>query len=195
MLNCKAPICNPFSLLIRPGTSVETSLPDNFTPDMVPEPAKETCQNWFYKIASIRELLPRFYVEVAILRCYNFLDRNEIGRALQRLTGICRGIGDPLVAIFARCYLCRIGLSLSTDYRYLLENVNDLLLIYHTAFNNGLRAELNRQRIDLHLYLSLYVPALNWILQGLASTAPYTVLEEVFKRSCEKKNWWGISGR
>lgn len=168
---------------------MEAELPDNFLPDMVPETAKETCQNWFYKIASIRELLPRFYVEVAILKCYNFLDRAEIDRALLRLTSVCRGIGDPLVAIYARCYLCRVGLSLSADYRYLLENVNDLLMIYHTSFNNGLRAELTRQKIDLHMYLSLYVPALNWIMQGLAVTAPYTVLEEVFRRGCGTKNW------
>lgn len=156
---------------------------------MVPEQAKETCQNWFYKIASIRELLPRFYVEVAILRCYNFLDRSEIANALTRLTAIGRGIGDPLVAIYARCYLTRVGLTLSSDYQYLLENVQDVLMIYHTSFNNGLRAELTRQKMDLHLYLSLYVPAFNWIMQGLAVTAPFTVLEDVFRKCCEKKNW------
>ena len=45
----------------------------------------ETTKNWFYKVASIRELVPRFYVELAILKCYRLLLPPE-----QIVTNVCR---------------------------------------------------------------------------------------------------------
>lgn len=122
-----------FVFSFRPGSKIATALPENFTPDMVPESAKETCQNWFYKIASIRELLPRLYVEIAILKSYSFLTQTEFNAALLRLTKIIRGIGDPLVASYARCYLCRVGMTVTTDREYIRNNLNDFLFIYHTV--------------------------------------------------------------
>uniref|UniRef100_A0A8C3ESJ4 VPS35 endosomal protein-sorting factor-like n=1 Tax=Corvus moneduloides TaxID=1196302 RepID=A0A8C3ESJ4_CORMO len=87
------------------------SLPDNFSPESVNDTAKETCLNWFFKIASIRELIPRFYVEAAILKCNKFLSKTGISECLPRLTSMIRGIGDPLVAVYARAYLCRVLLT------------------------------------------------------------------------------------
>lgn len=129
----------------RPGSKIPTALPENFTPDMVPESAKETCQNWFYKIASIRELLPRLYVEIAVLKSYSFLAKNEFNQALLRLTKIIRGIGDPLVAVYARCYLCRVGMTVTSDREYIKENLNDFLFVYHTV---NVRSSIFE--IDLH---------------------------------------------
>lgn len=118
-------------IYFSPGTKKITSLPENFTPDMVPEAAKETCQNWLYKMASIRELVPRLYIEMSFLKCYSFLTRHEFGSALLRITSMIRGIGHPLVSIYARFYLCRVGLSVhAANKEFFLHNLNDFLLTY-----------------------------------------------------------------
>ncbi|XP_055614690.1 VPS35 endosomal protein sorting factor-like [Uranotaenia lowii] len=172
----------------RPGSKEGVALPDNFTPDMVPESAKETCQNWFYKIASIRELLPRLYVEMAILKSYRFLSANEFSSILMRLTRMIRGVGDPLVATYARCYLCRVGMAITTDREYIKENLSDILEIYHTIFNGGIRAEIAKHRITLDGYISLYLPGLDWIMQGVTILNTDSELDDVLKRCREKKN-------
>lgn len=51
------------------------------------------------------------YVEAALLNCYKFLTDQEFTQALIRLTKMTRGIGDPLVAAYARAYLCRVSPS------------------------------------------------------------------------------------
>lgn len=89
---------------------------------LVPESAKETCQNWMYKMASIRELLPRLYMEMTLLKCYVFISKDEIRPAIARLTTMIRGIGNPLVATYLRLYLCKVASKLlgrdSEEYFY-----------------------------------------------------------------------------
>jgi len=41
-----------------------------------------------------------------------------------------RGIGNPLVAWYARCYLCRIGVSTNLSINYFEESFKDILLTY-----------------------------------------------------------------
>ncbi|XP_012161991.1 UPF0505 protein CG8202 isoform X2 [Ceratitis capitata] len=155
--------------------------------EMLHENARETCQNWFFKIASIRELLPRLYVEMAIFRCYEFITPNEFYKHLLRITQMIRGIGDPLVQTYARCYLVRISLSVTNNKECVRENFKDFSKIYHTIFNGAVRSELNRQRLNIEAYLALYGPAIDFLLSALVHKCKlYT--EEIMNECKEIKN-------
>ncbi|XP_012275161.1 UPF0505 protein C16orf62 homolog isoform X2 [Orussus abietinus] len=177
----------------KPGSKVPNSLPDDFTADMVPESAKETCRNWFYKIASIRELVPRLYVEMAIIKSYSFLTTREYTSALLRITRMIRGIGNPLVAVFARCYLCRVGRALgrTSDQEIIKENLYDFLFTYRQLFSQSVKNEISKQDVSFHLYLSLYTPALDWIVEVMAATSTDDVLDEILSR-CKQQTYIGL---
>uniref|UniRef100_A0A6G1SB27 UPF0505 protein CG8202 n=2 Tax=Aceria tosichella TaxID=561515 RepID=A0A6G1SB27_9ACAR len=89
------------------------------------ELAKDISRNWFLKVASIRELVPRFYIELAILRACDILfapdpllrttasvtvlESQFYLQSLRRLTKIAWGFGDPIVAMHARLYLSQVA--------------------------------------------------------------------------------------
>src|SRR3989338_5229234 len=92
-----------------------TALPEDFTLDQVNEEARETCRNWFFKIASIRELLPRMFIEMSIMRCYNFILQDGLKDIVNRICAMIRGIGDLLVATSARAYLARVAQRIAPE--------------------------------------------------------------------------------
>uniref|UniRef100_A0A667YJD8 VPS35 endosomal protein-sorting factor-like n=1 Tax=Myripristis murdjan TaxID=586833 RepID=A0A667YJD8_9TELE len=148
-------------------------LPESFSADDVNDTAKETCLNWFFKIASIRELIPRLYVEAAILKCNRFLNKSGIQETLPRLTAMIRGIGDPLVAAYARAYLCRVGMEVAPHLKDSLNrNFFDLLGTFRQIQGDSVQNQLVLQRVEIPEYLTLYSPAINWILQCIAYRAP-----------------------
>uniref|UniRef100_A0A669R2H5 VPS35 endosomal protein-sorting factor-like n=1 Tax=Phasianus colchicus TaxID=9054 RepID=A0A669R2H5_PHACC len=162
------------------------SLSDNFSPETVNDTAKETCLNWFFKIASIRELIPRFYVEAAILKCNKFLSKTGISECLPRLTSVIRGIGDPLVAVYARAYLCRVGMEVAPQLKESLnKNFFDFLLTFKQIHGDTVQNQLVVQCVEIPLYLTLYSPAIDWILQCIAYHAPEILLTETMER-CKK---------
>jgi len=55
---------------------------------------------------------------------------SEQNVALLRLIKMVRGIGNPLVAWYARCYLCRIGVLTNLNINYFEECFKDILLTY-----------------------------------------------------------------
>ncbi|XP_042227665.1 VPS35 endosomal protein-sorting factor-like isoform X2 [Homarus americanus] len=147
--------------------------------------AQETARNWFYKVASIRELLPRLYLEAALLPCYSVIDMQEGELALSRISRMIRGIGDPLMAAYARMYLCRMGIEVApTLTQYISESIEDFL----HALKQGLwpegEADMNMGEDKDALAARLFSPPLEWMMQCLATRAPHHVLQSIL-RQCE----------
>lgn len=41
------------------------------------------------------------------------------------------------VAAYARCYLCRVGMTVTNNRDFITENLNDFLFVYHTVQNKN----------------------------------------------------------
>ncbi|CAH2086468.1 unnamed protein product [Euphydryas editha] len=153
--------------------------------NLVPESARETCQNWMFKMASIRELLPRLYMEMALLKCYVFISKQEIKPAIVRLIKMIRGIGNPLVAIYVRVYLCKVASSLfgKESECYFYDNLKEFLEEYQQIFQPAMAKKFGTQLLTADQYLSLYIPAIDWLFSGTLNTVPckITFLEELLQ--------------
>ena len=96
----------------------------------------------------------RSYVETAILKCYSFLTDREYTQALIRLTRMVRGIGDPLVACYARAYLCRVGMSIAPETKnHLLPNFKDYLRTLDQVCKGG--GEGGKAQLGFHSTFSI----------------------------------------
>lgn len=55
-------------------------------------------------------------------------------------------------------------------------------------FGGGIRSEIARQRLDITGYLTMYTPALDWIMQALAAQDSDVMLDDIIMQCQDKKN-------
>ena len=168
---------------------IEITLKDNFRASEVADHAKETCKNWFFKIASIRELLPRLYMELAIIRCYKFLYDDYFPKLLPHIARIIRGIGDPLVSMFARAYLARRGhvvAPLQKDYLNMM--VNDHVFLQQTFSEPSHLEVLSNRGLSSAEYLDLFSPSLDWIVQCVAVRSDEALFRSTLAKYTDKSS-------
>ncbi|KAI9917927.1 hypothetical protein PsorP6_013056 [Peronosclerospora sorghi] len=162
------------------GHALPEPLGDHFTSADINVQATETCRNWFYKSACIRELLPRIYIEIALLGCYRFLCDHEYPQIVARLVNMIKGLGDPLIAVYARLYLSLTSSELlraSDQTRVVTSSVLDYFYAFHWYRQNKLQHWVRHHAMDEIQYLALHSPAVQWLLQCLAIGATSDVFE------------------
>jgi len=164
-------------------------LPENFTSVDVPSVARETCRNWFYKTACIRELLPRIYVETALLPCFRFLADGEHPQILARLGSIARGLGDPLVSLYARTYLVVSGNAVAPQAtKHILGMVTDFLTTFEDLQSKHHVQKLNDCKTSRKEYLFVMAPGVEWLLKSVGKTASKDVFQSILSLFREKCN-------
>ncbi|KAL1307448.1 UPF0505 protein C16orf62 homolog isoform X1 [Arachis ipaensis] len=158
------------------------NLAENFKASDICSDAKETCNNWFNKIGVVQELLPRIYLELAILPCWRFLlDQPE--DSLWRLVMMIRGLGDPVASAYCRLYMAHCAQKLiSHDIGYLITCVNDIrvILMKILSANESTHGNVKHNK---KLQVSLMEPTIEYIMKyifnGLSQGQVSEVLAEL----------------
>lgn len=158
------------------------NLAENFEASSICADAKETCYNWFSKIGAVQDLLPRIYLEMALLPCWRFL-LDQPTDSLQRLVMMTRGLGDPVASAYCRLYMAHCAQKLpSHDIGYLVTCVNDLRVILTQALAAN-ESTLGHFKNNKKLQISLMEPTIEYIMKcifsGLSQRRVNEVLSEL----------------
>jgi hypothetical protein len=164
-------------------------LKENFRAEDVGDGAKELCKNWFYKIYSIRELVPRIYCEAALLSCYRFIENDVYQDTIKKLGRMVRGVADPLAATFAQAYVARKAQEVEPNFKVHLNTAFQDLMMYQSTFDTEkMQKEIARRGLTKLQYLDLFTPALDWLLHCLAFKASESLLKQILDKYKESKN-------
>ncbi|XP_014504538.1 UPF0505 protein C16orf62 homolog isoform X1 [Vigna radiata var. radiata] len=144
--------------------TLRCSLAENFQATDICADAKETCYNWFSKIGAVQELLPRIYLELAILPCWCFLLDQPLD-SLRRLVMMTRGLGDPVASAYCRLYMAHCAQKLpSHDIGYLVTCMNDIRVILMQILSSNERSHKNVE-VNKKLQVSLMEPTIEYIMK------------------------------
>jgi hypothetical protein len=94
---------------------------EDFAAEEVSQVARDTAVNWFLKTCCIRELLPRLYIEIALLKSYKMVTSDRFPAIFKRIAEQIRGIGKPVMACYAGMYLAKKAFEIMPGEKTYLE--------------------------------------------------------------------------
>ena len=144
------------------------------------EDVAETAANWYYKVTSVRELLPRLLLEASLQNQGSYWPAWSREGAVERLSSMVRGIGDPLVAAYTIAYMLRLQSKAGLTTNGVRSGHHHLALVL-----GALREEEPKtyEKITFSDYLALYKPAIGWAVLLLVRSEDEVGLVRMFKET------------
>ena len=164
-----------------------TPLPENFKASQVRTIARNTCRNWFYKIATIRDVVPRVYMELALFKCYRFLQDEPPVTQARRLLQTARGVGDPLAAAYMRMYISKSVLECGCENAN-SERTMEILKEFMPSYTKVLDEDAEDDPATSYIfalgmrraeYADLMDPAMEWLIESCAQNPNPALLHRV----------------
>jgi hypothetical protein len=141
----------------------------------VPDKVREISRNWFNKVSCIREVLPRIYLELAMVSSQKYMQRKVHQSDLVRLAKMIRGIAEPLCASYTCAYLARVGNALDpTNKDYLILMVDYMFKLYDNV------TKIGHSNLPDDQYMSLFDPTVDWLIQCYAYQADRKQFQEIW---------------
>lgn len=171
-------------------------LKEDFDCDDLNIEAKETCRNWFFKIACIRELLPRLYIEMCLLESYRFLaPKSDYQLIVSRLAHIIRGIGDPMVAVYARMYLAHMSCKvIPEEPKAIASTFEDYIITCREFGQDKILSLASAAGLNKYQYRYYHGFALDFVAYcaGKGGETDRDTFDRLLQTYCEHCNYIGV---
>lgn len=90
-----------------------------------------------------------------------------------RLSTLARGVGDPMVAVYCRCFVAAAGAKVAPrESAHAVASLQDYLFSLQEVQQGKLDAYFRTNRLGMPEYLHLQTPAVEWLLGIAGPGAP-----------------------
>lgn len=123
----------------------------------------------------MRELLPRLYVEAALLPIHFFLNPESIKQIVTRLVSSNRGIGDYINAMYFGTFMLRIGQELIPK-----EKEHILILLHDFFYYMKQGSTFSKPPLSSEEYMELFQPFIVTAFKYYSNNCSQQEFQELF---------------
>ena len=166
------------------GKRLEAISPD--FPESVSEETQEVAKNWFFKILSIRELVPRFYLQCAFMRFDEFFKDFKTNDTFELLSATIRGMGNPILSAYSRMFFMKcVGNSDDASVENTDKSFQEISTVLSSLSEDKPKTY---EKITYEDYIELFKPSVSWLVMLFLKFQTENKIMKTFKNISDEKS-------